>query len=67
MKADLAKREPDTLRHWRELVYIDASAPSSPGRPKFVLHDGRLTPMAPFIGHAVNKVLKDIMSSNPAP
>jgi isoleucyl-tRNA synthetase len=62
MKADLAKREPDLLRYWRELdLYVRQRAEFA-GRPKFVLHDG--PPYANgtiHIGHAVNKVLKDII------
>ncbi len=62
MKADLAKREPDLLRYWRELDLYDRQRAEFAGRPKFVLHDG--PPYANgmiHIGHAVNKVLKDII------
>ena len=62
MKADLARREPDQLRHWRELDLYHRQRAEFAGRPKFVLHDG--PPYANgviHIGHAVNKVLKDII------
>ncbi len=62
MKADLAKREPDVLRYWRELDLYQRQRTEFAGRPKFVLHDG--PPYANgviHIGHAVNKVLKDII------
>jgi len=62
MKADLAKREPDLLRYWRELDLYRRQRAECAGRPKFVLHDG--PPYANgviHIGHAVNKVLKDII------
>ncbi|HRF44740.1 MAG TPA: isoleucine--tRNA ligase [Candidatus Competibacteraceae bacterium] len=62
MKADLAKREPDLLRYWRELDLYHRQRTEFAGRPKFVLHDG--PPYANgviHIGHAVNKVLKDII------
>ncbi|MDZ7621989.1 MAG: isoleucine--tRNA ligase [Candidatus Competibacteraceae bacterium] len=62
MKADLAKREPDLLRDWRELDLYRRQRAEYAGRPKFVLHDG--PPYANgviHIGHAVNKVLKDMI------
>ncbi len=62
MKADLAKRELDLLRYWRELDLYQRQRAEFAGRPKFVLHDG--PPYANgviHIGHAVNKVLKDII------
>ena len=62
MKADLAKREPDLLRYWQELDLYRRQRTEFAGRPKFVLHDG--PPYANgtiHIGHAVNKVLKDII------
>ena len=62
MKADLAKREPELLRYWRELDLYHRQRAEFAGRPKFVLHDG--PPYANgviHIGHAVNKVLKDMI------
>lgn len=62
MKADLAKREPELLRAWQELALYQRQRAEFAGRPKFVLHDG--PPYANgtiHIGHAVNKILKDII------
>ena len=62
MKADLAKREPDLLRYWQELDLYARQRAEFAGRPRFVLHDG--PPYANgdiHIGHAVNKILKDII------
>jgi isoleucyl-tRNA synthetase len=62
MKADLAKREPEVLHRWRELDLYHRQRAERAGRPRFVLHDG--PPYANgviHIGHAVNKVLKDII------
>ena len=62
MKADLAKREPELLCYWRDLDLYHRQRAEFAGKPKFVLHDG--PPYANgviHIGHAVNKVLKDII------
>ncbi|MFZ5722034.1 MAG: isoleucine--tRNA ligase [Pseudomonadota bacterium] len=62
MKANLAQREPDMLRRWQSGDLYRQVRAARAGRPKFVLHDG--PPYANgsiHIGHAVNKVLKDII------
>lgn len=62
MRGDLPKREPDRLAAWQQLHLYRAIRAASVGRPKFVLHDG--PPYANgdiHIGHAVNKILKDII------
>jgi isoleucyl-tRNA synthetase len=62
MKADLPRREPITLAHWDELSIYRRQREVAQGRPRFVLHDG--PPYANgviHIGHAVNKILKDIV------
>ena len=62
MKANLANREPEVLRHWEEIDLYARLRALGEGRPRFVLHDG--PPYANgeiHIGHAVNKVLKDII------
>ncbi len=62
MKAGLAQREPETLARWRELDLYGRLRAARRERPKFVLHDG--PPYANgeiHIGHAVNKILKDII------
>lgn len=62
MRGNLPKREPNWVREWQEKDLYAAIRQASKGRPKFVLHDG--PPYANgsiHIGHAVNKVLKDII------
>jgi isoleucyl-tRNA synthetase len=62
MKADLAKREPVMLAAWeRDDLYAKIRA-AAKGRPSFILTDG--PPYANgqiHLGHAVNKILKDIV------
>jgi isoleucyl-tRNA synthetase len=62
MRGDLAKREPAMLKAWQEKRVYERIRGAAKGRPKFILHDG--PPYANgdiHIGHAVNKVLKDII------
>ena len=62
MKAGLPKREPDMLAHWTKIGLHDKIRAQSKGRETFVLHDG--PPYANgdiHIGHALNKILKDII------
>jgi len=62
MKAALVEREPDRLRHWKDIDLYQQMRVVGEGRPKFVLHDG--PPYANgniHLGHAVNKILKDII------
>lgn len=62
MKANLAAREPQQLKAWSEAKIYQKIREQSKGRPKYILHDG--PPYANgkiHIGHAVNKVLKDII------
>ncbi|PLW67463.1 isoleucine--tRNA ligase [Pseudohalioglobus lutimaris] len=62
MKASLAQREPQRLKQWQEMDLYSRIREASKGRPKFILHDG--PPYANgdlHLGHAVNKVLKDII------
>ncbi len=62
MRGDLAKREPKMLAEWEERRFYQRIRTASRGRPRFVLHDG--PPYANgdiHIGHAVNKILKDII------
>jgi isoleucyl-tRNA synthetase len=62
MRGDLARREPGWVRDWQERKVYETIRAASRGRPRFVLHDG--PPYANgdiHIGHAVNKVLKDIV------
>ena len=62
MRGDLAKREPGWVREWQERGLYKRLRQVAKGRPRFVLHDG--PPYANgdiHIGHAVNKILKDII------
>ena len=62
MKANLATREPETLKRWYEQKLYETIRRARAGREKFILHDG--PPYANgdiHIGHAVNKILKDII------
>jgi isoleucyl-tRNA synthetase len=62
MKADLARREPELLAAWRERDVYGNLRRIAKGRPAFVLADGPpYANGAIHIGHAVNKVLKDIV------
>ena len=62
MRGELAKREPQMLLRWQEQQRYRKIRLAKQGKPKFILHDG--PPYANgdiHIGHAVNKVLKDII------
>ncbi len=62
MRGDLAKREPLMLKSWGERGFYERIRAARRGAPRFVLHDG--PPYANgdiHIGHAVNKILKDII------
>jgi len=62
MKADLAQREPAMVRTWEERGTYAKLRQVAHGRPRFVLHDGPpYANGAIHIGHAVNKILKDIV------
>lgn len=62
MKADLARREPEMLQEWESSALAKTIRSRSQGRKSYVLHDG--PPYANgriHIGHALNKILKDII------
>ncbi|MEO9130146.1 MAG: class I tRNA ligase family protein, partial [Sphingomonas sp.] len=62
MKAGLAAKEPAILAHWEKLGLYDRLREQRAGRERFILHDG--PPYANgdiHMGHAMNKVLKDII------
>ena len=62
MKGNLAQREPEMLKYWDGIGLYNLMREIGEGRPRFVLHDG--PPYANgeiHIGHAVNKILKDII------
>ncbi|MGN6808340.1 MAG: isoleucine--tRNA ligase [Trinickia sp.] len=62
MRGDLPKREPLRVKEWEDERVYEKIRAASAGRPRFVLHDG--PPYANgdiHLGHAVNKILKDII------
>jgi isoleucyl-tRNA synthetase len=62
MRGDMVKREPQMLARWQEQQRYQRIRAAKLGLPKFILHDG--PPYANgdiHIGHAVNKILKDII------
>jgi isoleucyl-tRNA synthetase len=62
MRGDLARREPLMLESWQGRKFYERIRAARRGAPRFVLHDG--PPYANgdiHIGHAVNKILKDII------
>ncbi|MFA6445100.1 MAG: class I tRNA ligase family protein, partial [Sterolibacterium sp.] len=62
MRGDLAKREPGWVRQWQENKLYAKIRAACKGRPRYVLHDGPPYANADIhLGHAVNKILKDII------
>jgi isoleucyl-tRNA synthetase len=62
MRAGLPQKEPEMLARWAKIGLYARLREASKGRTKFVLHDG--PPYANgniHIGHALNKVLKDVV------
>jgi isoleucyl-tRNA synthetase len=62
MKANLPQREPEMLAWWEDQKLYAQIQAMGQGRPRYVLHDG--PPYANgriHIGHALNKILKDII------
>ena len=62
MRGNLANREPEMLKRWQDLNVYGNLREQRAGRKKFILHDG--PPYANgsiHIGHAVNKILKDMI------
>ncbi len=62
MKANLATREPEILKRWEAMDLYGRLRATRQDRPKYILHDG--PPYANgdlHIGHALNKILKDII------
>ncbi|MBT9368921.1 isoleucine--tRNA ligase [Rhizobium sp. CSW-27] len=63
MRAGLPQKEPEMAKKWKEMGLYKKLRASAAGREKFVLHDG--PPYANgniHIGHALNKVLKDVIT-----
>jgi len=62
MKANLPQREPELLAWWENVHLYERIQEAGKGRPRYLLHDG--PPYANgriHIGHALNKILKDII------
>ncbi|BES69977.1 isoleucine--tRNA ligase [Marinobacter nanhaiticus D15-8W] len=62
MRGNLAKREPEMLQQWQDADIYGKLRKARVGRDRFILHDG--PPYANgniHIGHAVNKILKDMI------
>jgi isoleucyl-tRNA synthetase len=62
MRGNLANREPEMLKRWQDLNVYANLREQRAGCNKFILHDG--PPYANgsiHIGHAVNKILKDMI------
>jgi isoleucyl-tRNA synthetase len=63
MRAGLPQKEPEIVARWGEMDLYTRLREDAAGRPKYVLHDG--PPYANgniHIGHALNKVLKDVIT-----
>ncbi len=63
MRGGLPQKEPELLAYWQGIKLHDQLREQSKGRKKYTLHDG--PPYANgniHIGHAVNKVLKDVVN-----
>lgn len=63
MKAGLPQQEPKLLERWEKMKLFERMRKEAKGRDKFTLHDG--PPYANgdiHIGHALNKILKDMVS-----
>lgn len=62
MRGNLPTREPEFIQYWDEIDLYHRQREIFKGKPKFILHDG--PPYANgsiHLGHAVNKILKDII------
>ena len=62
MRGNLPQREPETLAYWEEIDLYNQLKEKNKGKKPFILHDG--PPYANgdlHMGHALNKILKDII------
>ncbi len=62
MRGNLANREPERLKKWQDNKLYEKIRAARSGRKRYILHDG--PPYANgdiHIGHAVNKILKDMI------
>jgi len=63
MRAGLPEKEPQLVKRWQDMDLYRKLREDASGRPLYVLHDG--PPYANgniHIGHALNKILKDIIT-----
>ncbi len=63
MRGELPQKEPKLLHYWQDINLQSLIAGGNTGKEKFILHDG--PPYANgnlHIGHAVNKILKDVVN-----
>ena len=63
MRAGLPKKEPEILKRWNDENLYKKLRENAAGKPRYILHDG--PPYANghlHIGHALNKVLKDMVT-----
>ncbi|WP_395644786.1 isoleucine--tRNA ligase [Terricaulis sp.] len=62
MKAGLPQREPERIEYWKQIGLYALLRKDAAVRPKFPLHDGPpYANGAIHIGHAENKILKDLV------
>ena len=62
MRGNLPQREPETLKYWEDIDLYNKLKERNKGKTPFILHDG--PPYANgdiHMGHALNKILKDII------
>ncbi|MDX1923467.1 MAG: isoleucine--tRNA ligase [Alphaproteobacteria bacterium] len=63
MRGDLPQKEPKLISYWQDINLQSLISGGNTGKEKFILHDG--PPYANgnlHIGHAVNKILKDVVN-----
>ncbi len=63
MRAGLPQKEPELLKRWHSADLYGQLRAAAKGRPRFIVHDG--PPYANgniHIGHALNKILKDVVT-----
>lgn len=62
MRGNLPEREPETMKYWDDIDLYNKLKEKNKGKTPFILHDG--PPYANgdiHMGHALNKILKDII------
>ena len=62
MRGNLPQREPEMLKYWEDMDLYHQLVEKNKGKTPFILHDG--PPYANgdlHMGHALNKILKDII------